>query len=100
MFNVVDWQTEIPPLGFFKNEIFIKIPNQFVTLPPKKHKDVKNKSAKSLPKYQENIQFNREKIAFRNFKKEIEDLDRLRASSKFNLEINHPKKPKAVLKMS
>lgn len=67
---IPDWQVEIKAMGFLRSELVIKIPNQFVTLPPKRTPDALKRSAQSLPRNQAAPAI-REKVSFRNFKKEI-----------------------------
>lgn len=42
----------------------------------------------------------REKVSFKNFQREIEELDRLRASKKGNTDLNERPKSKGLFKIS
>jgi hypothetical protein len=96
---VPDWQVEIKAMGFLRSELVIKIPNQFVTLPPKRTPDPLRRPTQSLSRNQAAPAI-REKVSFRNFKKEIEELDRLRTGSRSRFDLLNPSTSKGVLKIS
>jgi hypothetical protein len=98
--SVPDWQVEIKAMGFLKSELIIKIPNQFVTLPPKRQGDTAKKVSKSLSRHPAETGIIREKVSFRNFKKEIEELDRLKSGKRLKFDANNPYKNKGIMKLS
>ena len=82
------WEAELRQINMKNKEFIIKVPNSFKSIPPKRKAEKIVK--KSPPKSQRNSSpMLQERISYRNFKQQIQQLNRLQLNKKYEGGINH-----------